>query len=218
MKRVLSASLFGAVLAVSSAAFADEPAGTSTDKGVPLPQQQAPTQQQQVMPPQQPTSTTTVTQADVAATTPSSTPMPQTARAQEKDTVTLYQSVRPNKTYLYTGGLLFLGAYVPTAVLTGVNSDSDRTDKSLYIPAVGPWLTLADRNCTTCTEGQNTLDTVLIAGSGVIQGAGLLLMTASIFVPEKVPAATIQAGNVKMTPTATSVGRSSATFGVVGTF
>jgi hypothetical protein len=139
-------------------------------------------------------------------------------RRQQRDTVTLYQSVRPNKPLLFTGGALLVGAYVPTAIMTAANPDSDRTDKTLYLPVVGPWLSLADRDCERCTSGQNTLDTILIAGSGVLQGAGILLMTAGLLFPEKVPAATVKAGSVKMNVTATSAGPGSAMFGAVGTF
>jgi hypothetical protein len=127
----------------------------------------------------------------------------------EKDTVTLYQSYRPNKPWLYTGGILFLGTYVPTAALTAAND----LDRSMYIPVVGPWLHLADQPADA-----STTDTVLIAGSGVLQGVGVLMMTASLFIPERVPAATIQAGNVKINLTPTTLGRSSAGVGAVGTF
>jgi hypothetical protein len=42
------------------------------------------------------------------------------------------------------------------------------------------------------------------------------MAVASIFVPEKIPAATIQAGNVKMNMTAASFGRGSAGIGAIG--
>jgi len=58
---------------------------------------------------------------------------------------------------------------------------------------------------------------VLIAGSGVLQGAGVALLITSFFVPEKVPAARISAGNVKMqiTPTAAP---GAGGLGAIGTF
>jgi hypothetical protein len=87
-------------------------------------------------------------------------------------------------------------------------------DRDLYIPIVGPWINLADRSTD---RENNTRDTVLIAGSGVLQGIGTLMLITSFFVPEKVPAARISAGNVKMqvTPTASMGGGG---VGAVGTF
>jgi hypothetical protein len=142
--------------------------------------------------------TSPLTDPSIGSTTP-----------QSKDTVTLYQSYRPNKPWLYTGGILFLGSYVPTAALTAAND----LDRSMYIPVVGPWLHLADQPADA-----STTDTVLIAGSGILQGVGVLMMTASLFIPERVPAATIQAGNVKINLTPTTLGRNSAGVGAVGTF
>lgn len=160
-----------------------------------------------------PSSTTTVTSSD--GVTANATPMPAiSARPPERDTVTLYQSVRPNKPYLYTGGLMFLGSYATTATLTAV-SDNPNADKNLYLPIVGPWMHLAS-NSATASNG--TLDTVLVAGSGVIQGVGAGLMLASLFIPERVPAATIQAGNTKVHLTPTSYGIGSAGIGAGGVF
>jgi hypothetical protein len=67
-------------------------------------------------------------------------------------------------------------------------------------------------------SSETTLDTALIAGSGVIQGAGVLLGVLSLIVPEHVPAATIQAGGVSVQLTATSYGRGSGGLGAVGQF
>lgn len=134
-----------------------------------------------------PVGTTTITQADV-------TPVPPpTTTSRERDTVTLKQSFRPNRPLLYTGSALFLGSYVTTAALTAtkVNDDNDRGDRTMYIPVVGPWMHLADIK-------ETGTDLALTIGSGVLQGAGIGLAAASLFIPEKVPAATIQAGNVKM--------------------
>ena len=158
-------------------------------------------------------STTTVTSADNATVTPSGT----MSAPPTRETTTLYQSVRPNKAYLYTGGALFLGSYATTATLTGVAANEDRpnVDRNLYIPVIGPWLHLADDGKTA---GNSTADTILVAGSGVIQGAGIAMIIASFLIPEKVPAATIQAGNVKMHVTPMSMGRAGSGLGAVGTF
>ena len=158
-------------------------------------------------------STTTVTSADNATVTPSGT----MSAPPTRETMTLYQSVRPNKAYLYTGGALFLGSYATTATLTGIAANEDRpnVDRNLYIPVVGPWLHLADDGKTA---GNSTADTILVAGSGILQGAGVAMIIASFFVPERVPAATIQAGDVKMRVTPMSMGRAGSGLAAVGTF
>lgn len=158
-------------------------------------------------------STTTVTSAGEPSVTPSGTLTPPPTR----ETTTLYQSVRPNKAYLYTGGGLFLGSYATTATLTGIAANEDRpnVDRNLYIPVIGPWLHVINDERTA---GNSTTDTILVAGSGVLQGAGVAMIIASFFIPEKVPAATIQAGNVKVHVTPMSMGRAGSGLGAVGTF
>lgn len=163
------------------------------------------------------TSTTTTTGADVGDQTVTPVPtVPVAGAARSEDTVTLYQSVRPNKPLLYTGGILLLGAYVPTATLTAVNNQDPGADKALYLPVVGPWMNLADRHSDSSSD--NTRDTILIAASGVVQGVGAGLLIASLVIPEKVPAATVQAGNTKIHFAPTSFGVASAGVGAGGTF
>ena len=125
--------------------------------------------------------------------------------------MTLNQSFRPNRPLLYTGGLIFLGTYVTTAVLTAMNVEDGNGDKTMYLPVVGPWLHLADID-------EGSTDTALIVGSGILQGAGALLAISSLFISEKMPAATIQAKGVKVNLTATTFGRGSAGVGAVGQF
>jgi hypothetical protein len=158
-------------------------------------------------------STTTVTSSESASVTPSGTLTPPPSR----ETTTLYQSVRPNKAYLYTGGGLFLGSYATTATLTGIAANDDRpnVDRNLYLPVIGPWLHLIDDGKTA---SNGTVDTVMVAGSGILQGAGIAMIIASFFIPEKHAAATIQAGNVKMHVTPMSMGRAGSGLGAVGTF
>jgi hypothetical protein len=127
----------------------------------------------------------------------------------QPETLTLAQKYRPNRPLLLTGGVLLLGSYVPTAIATGVS----HTDRSLYIPVVGPWMHLVSRH-----PGEATGDTVLIWTSGIAQGLGALVTTASFFIPEKVPAATITAGNMKINIAPTTLGRGAPAIGAVGIF
>ena len=157
------------------------------------------------------TSTTTTTSADdMSAAAPM--PPPTSAAPPSGETTTVYQHRRPNRPMLITGGALLIGTYVTTAALAGVNGPV--ADRDLYLPVVGPWINLADRSSD---RQNNTRDTVLIAGSGVLQGVGAAMLITSFFVPESVPTARISAGNVKMqvTPTA-SYG--AAGVGAIGTF
>jgi hypothetical protein len=159
-----------------------------------------------------PTSTTTITSADdVSAAAPM--PPPTTAAMPPPgESTTVYQRHRPNTPLLVTGGVLLAATYATTAALSGSNGPI--ADRDLYLPIVGPWINLADRDTN---RENNTRDTVLIAGSGVLQGLGALMLVTSFFVPENVPAARISAGNVKMqvSPTASMGGGG---VGAVGTF
>ena len=76
-----------------------------------------------------------------------------------------------------------------------------------------PSINLAERNTD---RENNTRDTVLIAGSGILQGLGLLMAVTSFIVPESVPAARISAGNVKMQVSPPISGGGG--LGAVGTF
>lgn len=160
-------------------------------------------------PPAIPASTTSTTSADADSSAARMSAAPSSA-----DAVTLYDKRTPNKAYLITGGIVLAGTYATTAAFAGANGPIG--DKDLFIPVVGPWINLASRKCQgDCPNA--TRDAVLIAGSGVLQGAGAALVLASFFIPEKVPTARITAGPVKMhvTPTA---GMGAGGVGAFGTF
>ncbi len=153
-------------------------------------------------------STTTITSAEppqqqaVAPMTP----------LRDRETMVARQSIRPNRPLLMTGSMMLLGSYATTA---GITAAADmrglKADKDLYLPVVGPWLHLAN-----VYEG--TVDKALVVGSGVVQATGLAISILSLIVPEKIPAATIEAKGLKVNLTATSFGKGSAGFGAVGQF
>jgi hypothetical protein len=158
-----------------------------------------------------PTSTTTTTSAeDVSAQAPTPPLQPNVEPAHES--VVVYQHQRPSKALLITGGAVLAGTYATTAALAAANGPIG--DKDLYIPIAGPWINLANRSCAGDCPNQ-TRDTVLIAGSGVLQGVGALMILGSFLIPEKVPAARIQAGPVKMqvVPTGVAAGGGVGAFG-----
>jgi hypothetical protein len=185
-KLVVSVTVATALLASSSAAFADEinTDVVTTDKQA----QPAPSTT-----PTTPTTTTTTTEPSTTATTstttttsaPFSTPI-------DRPSYELKENRRPNRPLLITGGSIFVGTYATTAIAVGANDS--KPDRSLYIPVVGPWMHLADRDGTEGKTGQ----TLLIGASGVLQGVGVALMVASIIIPEKRSVGTISAGPVKM--------------------
>jgi hypothetical protein len=125
------------------------------------------------------------------------------------ETTTLHQKILPNRPLLAVGGIVFAGAYVPTVALAA----ADKKDRSLYIPVAGPWLALVDQPADV-----GTTETVLTVCSGIVQGVGVITAAASLFIPEKIPAATIRAAGVQLNITPTSYGRGSAGVGATGTF
>lgn len=137
--------------------------------------QQQPVQQQPQQPiiiQQQPAvGTTTTTQAPYEA--------PATDRYTER-TVTH----RPNRSLLSTGAGIFVLSY-GSSVVAGAISDRDE-DKRLFIPVVGPWLDLGQRDCTARGCGSNEdVAKAMIITSGVVQGAGVLVALSSLIIPEK---------------------------------
>ena len=188
MKNIMIAATTLAAMTVAPFAFADGntavPSTTSTTTssapaGQPIQLTQSPTT----------VGTTTLTSSDDVTAMP--TPSVQSTTAQN-ETITLKQTFHPNRPLLFTGGAIFLGSYATTAALTASKQGiGEHGDKTMYLPVIGPWMHLADIK-------ETGRDLALTVGSGILQGAGAVIALASIFVPEHVPAATIQAGNVKM--------------------
>jgi hypothetical protein len=132
---------------------------------------------------------------------------------------------RPNRPVLATGLGIFGGTYA-TSVIVGASSDKD-VDKRLYIPVVGPWLDLAQRDCGVgaCGQGEDWNQALLI-GSGVLQGVGVTMAVAALFMKETDDAPnSAAAARAKSTaaakPTVRLIPvtmRAGGGFGAVGTF
>jgi len=91
----------------------------------------------------------------------------------------------PNRPAMITGAALFGAPYV-AGVIVAAQSNLD-ADKRNYIPVVGPWLDLGQRPCafgSACSTTDN-LGSALLIGSGVLQGAGVVLMVTALAVPER---------------------------------
>lgn len=199
MNKVAFALTTLAALAVARVAFAQE---AGTDPQDPSKASATPT------PAPADSSVTTITSAEPPPPPPVAPMVP----LQQRETLVAKQSIRPNRPLLITGLSTFVGSYVTTAALTGAAvMRHGKADRTMYMPIAGPWLHLR-----TVREG--TLDTLLIAGSGIIQAAGVAVSVLSLIIPEKIPAATIEAHGVTVNLTATSFGRGSAGVGATGQF
>ena len=88
----------------------------------------------------------------------------------------------PNRPMLITGAVVLGGTYGASAIV-GAASDRAADDK-LFIPVVGPWLDLKNRDCETNDCGNDTLNKALLIGDGALQGLGALTLVLSLVIPE----------------------------------
>lgn len=126
----------------------------------------------------------------------------------------------PNRSLLSTGTGLFVISYGASVVTAAVSSRDE--DKKLFIPVVGPWMDLGQRNCDVRGCGGNEdVNKAMLITSGVVQGAGVLLALSSLFVPETVEDRRISAKakpakpELRVTPVSFAAG---AGVGAVGRF
>jgi hypothetical protein len=197
MKKAAFALTTLAALAAAPAALAQDPPDDETQESSGAP----------VSTPAE-ASTTTITSTSAEPPIPVAPMAPPRAR----ETIVARQKIRPHRPLLIAGTTTLFGSYVATAAVTAFASyEGRKADERLYLPVVGPWMHLADT-----TEG--TMDMILVAGSGIAQGVGLGLTVLGVVIPEKIPAATIEALGTKVNLTATSFGRGFAGIGAVGQF
>jgi hypothetical protein len=141
-----------------------------------------------------------------------------TAYAEEKPPASA--ELRPNPWILTTGAVLFLAPYTAGVLVNATNSLP--ADKELNWPVAGPWLDLGQRECTfgaACTTTDHVAAGLLIA-DGIAQGAGVVLMVASAFIPGATRSATTT--NAKHAKPHVDVApvsfRSGGGLGAIGTF
>jgi hypothetical protein len=90
----------------------------------------------------------------------------------------------PNRPLLGTGTGLFLMSYAPAAVIGAMSSRDD--DRRLLIPVAGPWMDLEQRQCgarNRCPPDED-MNKALLVASGIVQGAGVLMILGGLIVPE----------------------------------
>lgn len=131
---------------------------------------------------------------------------------------TVTRSEGPNRTLLWGGVTVFAVTYTGSVVAGGVAGDRVE-DKNLFIPVVGPWLDLGQRNCEFrgCNDDEEVVFKSLIVASGIAQGAGVLMAVSSFFVPEtrKATIGATAKPEVRFTPVSYAGG---AGVGAVGRF
>lgn len=93
------------------------------------------------------------------------------------------RELRPHRTLLWTSAAIFGVTYATSVVAGGIAGDR-LPDKNLFVPVVGPWLDLGQRNCDfrPCDPTQETLFQSLIIASGLLQGGATVLAVSSFVV------------------------------------
>src|SRR5262245_54025367 len=94
-----------------------------------------------------------------------------------------HRPMKPNPELLGVGVGVFAAAYIP-GVLVAMQSDRDG-DGWLYAPVIGPWVDLFDREGCGQGCGYETINKLLLIGSGVAQAVGVGAVVASFLVPER---------------------------------
>jgi hypothetical protein len=113
-------------------------------------------------------------------------------------TSSVADDTRPNRTLLSTGAGIFV-----------------ESDKRLFVPIAGPWIALADRDCSHLEPCGNReeINVAMIVTSGVVQSASIVMAVAAWIVQEKTTAKKEPA--VALTPLTIGAG---AGIGALGRF
>jgi hypothetical protein len=96
-------------------------------------------------------------------------------------------------------GFALFGVAYSNSVLVALLSDR-ASDRKLYIPVVGPWLDLGERDCAAQPCSLPWLSGTLLVVDGVVQGAGVALLAASLFLPDRPPDVGVGAARVEVWP------------------
>lgn len=123
-----------------------------------------------------------------------------------------------NRPLLITSTLVLVGSYVPAAIIA-FTSDRPSDQTNLYYPVVGPWLDLANRDCSNrpCPDG-DALGKVLLIADGIGQGLGALGVVTSFFLPNKVTRNWYLIGGDKFHAAPTHIGTGGYGLSAAGSF
>ncbi len=95
---------------------------------------------------------------------------------------TVVEHIWPNRPLLITGLVVLGGSYGASAIV-GAASSREADDK-LFVPVVGPWLDLKERDCDVNACSHESLNKALLIGSGALQGIGAFSVVLSLVIPE----------------------------------
>lgn len=129
-----------------------------------------------------------------------------------RDVIT-YEESMPNGSLIGSGLTMFGASYLPSLV---VAASSDRAgDTALYIPVVGPWIDLGQRDsrCPGSRCVGDAANKVLLVVDGVFQGLGALQVLGGFVFPTT--RTVTQLAGVRVLPT---VGSSQVGLTAVGSF
>jgi hypothetical protein len=140
------------------------------------------------------------TAADMTSPTSAGTSLPTTTVSPYEDQrATVVEHRWPNRPLLITGLVLFGGTYGASAIV-GAASNRE-ADEKLFIPVVGPWLDLHERDCDADPCDRETMNKTLLIGSGALQGIGAVSMLLSLMIPESTEKPWYLIGDEKLTVT-----------------
>jgi hypothetical protein len=129
-----------------------------------------------------------------------------------RDVIT-YQESMPNGALIGSGLTMFGASYIPSLVVAA--SSSRGGDMSLYIPVVGPWVDLGQRDsqCPGSRCYGDAANKVLLVADGIFQGLGALQILGGFLFPTT--RTVTQTARVHVLPT---VGSSHVGLTAVGAF
>jgi hypothetical protein len=127
--------------------------------------------------------------------------------------VITYQERMPNGALIGSGLTMFGFSYIPSMIVAA--SSARASDSALYMPVVGPWVDLAqrDRDCVGGPCRGDAGNQVLLAVNGVVQGIGVLQILGGFLFPTT--RTVTRAASVQVLPT---VGASQVGLTAVGAF
>jgi hypothetical protein len=136
----------------------------------------------------------------------------ETAPPQHDDTYTTV-----NMTPVLSGALTF-GVSYGIAVMIAATTDSDANDR-LYVPIVGPWLAISDReDCpiesSSCDS--ETTKKILLGVDGVFQAVGAVTVVYGLLTPRRLTRTQVAGQDVEFVPVAMQGGGRG--FGLTGAF
>jgi hypothetical protein len=132
--------------------------------------------------------------------------------AARRDVIT-YEESMPNGALIGSGLTMFGASYIPSMIVA-MSSDLP-ADSSLFVPVVGPWINLAQRD-STCPDGRCQHDAgnkVMLVMDGVFQGLGALQIAGGFLFPTT--RTVTQVAGVRVLP---SVGATQVGLTAVGSF